>query len=291
MPASPHITAAEPARPVRMDGEQSRARLLHAALALFAQHGYAKTSIRDIADLAQANVAAISYYFGDKAGLYRAAFMEPMGKVEREVALFDGDQLTLDQALRGFFASFVEPLRLGDVSRQCMKLRLREMLEPTGLWAQEIDQGIKPMHDALVAVLRRHFGLAQADDELRRLAIGIAGLGVHLHVGRDITDMLAPNLNTDAQAWDVWTDRLVLYAEAMVAAELQRRAQALGGARRAGWLERVANSLCPASALKAGCDAAGRPAARRSLKDTITDVKRSLRPEAPRPPKTKTPGR
>lgn len=269
-----NLSASEVARPTRQDGEQSRERLLLAALALFAQHGFAKVSIRDIAESAQANVAAISYYFGDKAGLYRAAFLEPMGAVEQDIALFAGDELTLDQALRGFFAAFVEPLRLGEVSRQCMKLRLREMLEPTGLWEQEINQGIKPMHDALVAVLCRHFGLARADDEVQRLAIAIAGLGVHLHVGRDVTDALVPKLNTATRAWDVWTDRLVLYALAMVAAELQRRAQVQGGSKPASWLARVAGSLCPARRRQA---TGGSSSPHLSLKDTLREVKHSIR--------------
>ena len=269
-----NLPTPEIARPTRQDGEQSRERLLHTALALFAQHGFAKVSIRDIAESAQTNVAAISYYFGDKAGLYRAAFLEPMGEVEQDIALFAGDHLTLDQALRGFFAAFVEPLRLGEVSRQCMKLRMREMLEPTGLWEQEINQGIKPMHDALVAVLCRHFGLTRADDELQRLAIAIAGLGVHLHVGRDVTDAIVPKLNTASRAWDVWTDRLVLYALAMVAAELQRRAQVQEGSKPASWLERVANSLCPTHRRQA---ASSPPLPRRSLKDTLREVKQSIR--------------
>ena len=272
-----NLPTPEIARPTRQDGEQSRERLLHAALALFAQHGFAKVSIRDIAESAQTNVAAISYYFGDKAGLYRAAFLEPMGEVEQDIALFAGDHLTLDQALRGFFAAFVEPLRLGEVSRQCMKLRLREMLEPTGLWEQEINQGIKPMHDALVAVLCRHFGLTRADDELQRLAIAIAGLGVHLHVGRDVTDAIAPKLNTASRAWDVWTDRLVLYALAMVAAELQRRAQVQEGSKPASWLERVANSLCPTHRRQAASHSPSPPPPRRSLKDTLREVKQSIR--------------
>ncbi|MBF9647544.1 TetR family transcriptional regulator, partial [Streptococcus pseudopneumoniae] len=60
----------EPHRPVRQDGEQSRERLLRVALALFAQKGFEKTSTREIAEAAHTNIASISYYFGDKAGLY-----------------------------------------------------------------------------------------------------------------------------------------------------------------------------------------------------------------------------
>ena len=42
-------------------------------------------------------------------------------------------------------------------------------------------------------------------------------------VGRDVTDALAPRLNGAPDAIDRWLDRLVMYAEAMVAAEMQRR--------------------------------------------------------------------
>ena len=72
------MNSATPARPrpQRSDGEQSRERLLHAALALFAEHGFAKTSTREIAEAAGTNLAAISYYFGDKAGLLTAVATE-----------------------------------------------------------------------------------------------------------------------------------------------------------------------------------------------------------------------
>ncbi len=226
---------AAPQRPLRQDGEQSRERLLRAGLALFAQHGFAKASTREIAESAQTNIAAISYYFGDKAGLYRAVFFESQGSPEEEIARYAGTHLTLAQALRGLYASFLEPLKQGDLARQCMKLHAREMIQPTGLWQEEIRTGIRPMHDALVAVLCRHLGVMRADDDVRRLAVCIAGLGVHMHVGRDVTDVIAPTLNARPESLDLWMARLVMYAQAMVAAESRRRkraAQAVGARKQ-----------------------------------------------------------
>jgi hypothetical protein len=104
------------------------------------------------------------------------------------------------------------------------------MLEPTGLWEEEIAHGIKPMHDALLAVLCRHFGVAEPDDELQRLAVCISALGVHLHVGHDVIRQVAPQLDQGADALDRWSERLVMYALAMVDAEQQRRAAAGGDA-------------------------------------------------------------
>ena len=211
--------------------EGARERLLMAGLRLFAHQGYSKTSTRELAEAANANVAAISYYFGDKAGLYRAVFFEPMGGApDADIARYDGAGLSLAQALRGFYASFLEPLKQGDLTRLCMKLHFREMLEPTGLWDEELAHGIKPMHDALVQVLCRHFCIdpaqAAGDTDLQRLAICLAGLGVHMHVGRDVIDKVAPGLLAGPETIDLWSDRLVLFGLAMVRAEAGRRALA-----------------------------------------------------------------
>ena len=222
-PSAGNAPAQESNRAPRQDGEASRARLLHSGLELFAQQGFAKTSTRELAEHAGVNVASISYYFGDKAGLYRAVFFEPLGSPQDDIARYSGADLSLAQALAGLYAGFLEPLKQGDTARLCMKLHFREMLEPTGLWEEAITHGIKPMHDALLAVLCRHFGVTQADDELQRLAVCICGLGVHMHVGHDVIQQVAPQLNDGSDALDRWSDRLVLYALAMVEAERQRR--------------------------------------------------------------------
>lgn len=213
-------------RVLRSDGEQSRERLLHAALRLFAHQGYAKTSTREIAEAAGVNLAAISYYFGDKQGLYRAVFLESQPKPADEIARYADASLSLGEALRGLYLGFVEPLREGDTAQLCTKLHAREFLEPTGLWQHEIAEGIGPMHAALVKVLCRHLGVRQADQEVHRLALCLAGLGVHLHVCTDVIDALAPALNNGPRAYDQWLDRLVMYGEAMVEAERRRRAAA-----------------------------------------------------------------
>jgi len=210
--------------------EDARHRLLAAGLRLFAEQGYSKTSTRELADAARVNIASISYYFGDKAGLYRAAFIEPMGEPEADIARYAGATMSLRQALGGFYASFLEPLKQGDVARQCMKLQFREMLEPTGLFDPTEACGIRPLHEALVQVLCRHLGLDEPDHDVARLAICLAGLGVHMHVGRDITDQLVPGLNHSDDALDLWADRLVMFGLAMVQAEAQRRGKTLSGA-------------------------------------------------------------
>ncbi len=221
-PADPSRNAA----PCAADATDARSRLLMAAIRLFALQGFAKTSTRELAEAAQVNVAAISYYFGDKAGLYRAAFLEPMDPTE-DLARFTDPALPLGDALAGFYAGFLEPLRHGDEARLCTKLHLREMLESTGLIEDGLVGSIQPLHQALVGLLVRHLGLGAPDAELQRLAICIEGLGVQLHVGLDINEALVPGVNTAPGAIDHWHDTLVRAALAMVQAEAQRRGTTL----------------------------------------------------------------
>jgi TetR/AcrR family transcriptional regulator, regulator of cefoperazone and chloramphenicol sensitivity len=194
-----------------------------AALRLFANQGYAKTSTRELAEAASVNVASISYYFGDKAGLYRAVCLDAVGPPEDDIARFADPELTLAQVLQGFYEGFLQPLREGAVASLCMKLHLREMLEPTGLGDRALFDGIQPVHDKLTEVLARHLGLAAPDLELKRLAVALAALGVYVHSGRSITEQIAPELYSGPHAIDDWSARLVHYGLAMVQAEALRR--------------------------------------------------------------------
>jgi AcrR family transcriptional regulator len=218
-------SAAHPAAQPTTDATSARERLLRHALALFASQGFAKTSTREIAEAAHTNVASISYYFGDKAGLYRAAFFAPLGTMpEGMVCGLQPGVTSLDEMLVMFFAGMLEPLKQGELARQSIKLRFREMIEPTGLWAEELSKDIAPSHAAMTAMLGQHLGLAQPDDEVDRLAIAISALAVHLHVCHDVIERVAPRLLPVPDALDGWMAQLLMYARAMVAAEVARRA-------------------------------------------------------------------
>lgn len=209
--------------PKRADGEESRGRIIAAALRLFSANGFEATSTRAIAKDANVNISAIAYYFGDKAGLYRAVFTETLGDPKDDIPLFDGEHLTLEQALKGMFGGFTEPLKHGEQAKLCIRLHMREMIEPTGLWAAEIDNSIAPHHQALLQVLQRHLGLTAIDLDLQRLAFCIVAMGVHLYTGRDVTERIAPALMDSPEALDAMRERLTYFAQCMVEAEANRR--------------------------------------------------------------------
>jgi AcrR family transcriptional regulator len=78
-----------PGRPRQGDhAEDVRARLIGAATKLFSQRGFGEVGVREVAGAAGVTPAMVSYYFGDKQGLY-AAMLESVFErlIDRVAAL------------------------------------------------------------------------------------------------------------------------------------------------------------------------------------------------------------
>ncbi|HWV64031.1 MAG TPA: CerR family C-terminal domain-containing protein, partial [Oxalicibacterium sp.] len=61
------------------------------------------------------------------------------------------------------------------------------------------------------------------DDDVHRLAFSIVGMVLQMFIARDIVDAIRPSLISSHAAVDLWIERLIDYAEAIVQAEVRRR--------------------------------------------------------------------
>lgn len=220
------ISTAEPHKPARSDGIQAQKRLLLEALRLFSENGFEKTAIRAIAQAAGTNISAISYYFGDKEGLYRSTFRETYSGLNSQgrIAEFSNPDLTLQQAIEAYFSRQLFPLGQGERMLQCLRLHMREMLEPTGQWEQEIEQNIAPVHDALAALFCRHLGLEQVDEGVQRLVLAVVSMPFIL-MTQSIVHITCPHILQRADATSVAIASHVRYALALVESERAYRKQ------------------------------------------------------------------
>ena len=201
----------------------ARARLLLTALRLFAQQGYAKTSIRAIAQAAQVNVAAVSYYFGDKAALYAALFTEPAGSMQDLMPEVTQPGLDLREALHRYYHGTLAPLQHGEMARQLVQLHIREMLDRTDQWERELERDVRQPHQAMLGLLCHHMGVPRPDAGMHRLTLTITGLAFQLWALQEPIDTVHPQLLATPQAVATWADRMTEYALAMVETEQRLR--------------------------------------------------------------------
>jgi AcrR family transcriptional regulator len=205
-------------------GLDTRSRLLEAALRLFAEKGYAQTSTREICLAAGVNAAAIHYYFGDKAGLYRAVYLAPIQQLmvaARDIA--DAGE-PFDATMRRTYEAFLAPLKESDArTMQILKLHFREQADPTGLAGEEVVSAGRLHFDALVAMLMRELALSTPDDDIRRLASSLIALAVDFLTSAEWIRQIAPQLHGGPAAIDRMADRLTGYAVALINHERTRR--------------------------------------------------------------------
>jgi AcrR family transcriptional regulator len=201
----------------------ARRRLIMSALRLFAEKGFEAATTREICEAAGTNISAISYYFGDKAGLYRSVFIEPIGETKRHSDMASYLGLPLAEALGKFFAEFLDPLKKGEEIRLVMKLHFREMIEPTGIRQQQAESKIKPQHEILVAIIKAHLDLQRMDIDVHRLAFAVIGMAVYFYVGQEVVTAISPQILNTSEALDVLAERLAAYAVSMIEDEARRR--------------------------------------------------------------------
>jgi TetR/AcrR family transcriptional regulator, regulator of cefoperazone and chloramphenicol sensitivity len=208
-------------------GERARTRLLTEASRIFSEKGYAKASTREICEAAGLNPAAIHYHFGDKDGLYRAVLSAPIEGMAAQLAGFDDPALTLTQSLHHLLRGFVgEDGTSFPGADDGVRLYLREMIEPTPVFAAAAAQHIRPVHEAIARLLARHIGLptiSAPDEDVHRLVFGLIAMAHDYCMSREFMNALAPRLLAGPDALLRARDRLVDWGVALVAHERKRR--------------------------------------------------------------------
>ena len=95
-----------------MGGNGTKERLLDAAERLFAERGFAGTSVRVLTGAARANLGAVQYHFGGKEALFQAVVDRRVGPIQkRRLALLDELEARGDgaPALEAVLRSLVAP--------------------------------------------------------------------------------------------------------------------------------------------------------------------------------------
>ncbi|MEI8354901.1 MAG: CerR family C-terminal domain-containing protein [Deltaproteobacteria bacterium] len=150
-----------------LETAETRLRLLKTASSVFAEHGFAATTIRMISGEAKVNVAAVNYHFGSKEALYHEVLRHVRRQAYESYPV--AYELTAgalpEEMLHAFIRSFL--LRIfGDKRNSGFgTLMIREMVAPTSALDIIVDEGIRTLFDQLLEIVQLLLG-ADADREL-----------------------------------------------------------------------------------------------------------------------------
>ena len=150
-------------------GEDTRRRILEAAIEVFAAEGYEGASTRHLAERAGINLPAIQYYFGSKDGLYRAAIDYVVQEIEAHFApivapvraALARDEAGHEELLEAFVALIAGGPNLE--SRRLLFARA-EIEHTAGLDALH-ECGMRQMYEPCLGLVNRLIGRSEEGEE------------------------------------------------------------------------------------------------------------------------------
>lgn len=140
----------QPGRPDSASAVDVRANILEIAEDLFAEKGYAATSVRGIADRAGVNPAMIHYYFGNKESLLKAVLEMALAPLASAIeAMQQAEQVSPGQMVGHLMDTIASHPRLP-------YLIIREVMLPGGVMQAHFAENLAPrLGGALPGLLER----------------------------------------------------------------------------------------------------------------------------------------
>lgn len=134
--------------------DDTRQRLLNVAGQVFAEKGFQATTVREICNGAEANIAAVNYHFGDKEKLYfEAVQMAACHRGEPPHFAFpegNSPELKLQTFVRHMMAMMLDNER----PDWQIGLMMREMARPSQACTELVRNYIEPMFHQLLNIIR-----------------------------------------------------------------------------------------------------------------------------------------
>ena len=167
--------------------DDTRHRLIDAAGRVFAEKGFRAANIREICQLARANVAAVNYHFGDKDQLYLEAVRQAYRTCADSVPLPTWPPLTPPEVkLRDFIRTLLARVTVDREPAWHMQLWMRELAQPTAACAEFVREYVGPMEHLLRGILHEILPPDTPDSAGFLVAMSIVGQCLHYRLNRPV---------------------------------------------------------------------------------------------------------
>jgi AcrR family transcriptional regulator len=161
------------------DIAETRARLLDAAKALFAERGFEDVTVREICREARANLALVNYYFGDKLGLYLEVVNQAIASVREfnSLALTAPPDSSAEERLRLFVRGLLRRIfEYRGADTWVHKLVQHELSRPTEAATRILQEAMAPRIRYLADIVAELLSCPKKDPRVMHCVASVHGL-------------------------------------------------------------------------------------------------------------------
>lgn len=199
--------------------DETKQALLRAAIKVFAVKGYAATTVREICQVAQANVAAVNYHYRDKESLY-AAVLDYMFAHSKEHGQGVESPAPGSPAKDRLFALIKRSLYEiygyhegeEDDCAELSSIFLLEMAQPSKNLDGLVEKYIRPDVSDLYSLVAEIMGREPSDPLVKDAAACIMGQVMFYTVSWPIITRLDPSSPAQFRELDHWADIIIRFS-------------------------------------------------------------------------------
>lgn len=143
----------------------TKQKLLDSAAVLFSEKGYANTSVAEICELANANIASVNYHFRSKDALYRTVLQFTFEQAQTLYPLQLETEKSIEEKLYQVTLSLLKRILSKKTKGNFYKLVAKEMAEPTEASGSIINEIVSTQRAKIHQLIKEIYA-KPADEEL-----------------------------------------------------------------------------------------------------------------------------
>ena len=194
--------------------DSTQQKLLTAACEVFAENGFKNTTVRDICNRAEVNVAAINYHFGNKEKLYEAVWEYANNlAVKNRVNLLDLEGTSgPEKKIRIFIKTFLDNILNQDRPEWDFRIVAHEMMDPTGAFNNIIEKMIRPSFLSLRDIVQELLGEGVPSEKVEKCTLSIVGQCLYYRFANPVVRQLLPEQTFDKKGLEELADHITEFS-------------------------------------------------------------------------------
>ncbi len=208
-------------REIKFPQSKSKLRLLDAAEQLFAERGFESVSVRDVTQLAEANVAAVNYHFGSRdglVGLVIARYITPvneerLARLEALEKKWSGKAVPIEETIDAFVRPLAGIVRKSELSERlfCKLMGRIFSFQGEGL-PLAVEEQMKQLSDRFIKVLGKALPTVSPEELVWRTHFVVGGV-IHMLMNGEMLHRLTNGVSGNP-SMELTLGRFVRFAAA-----------------------------------------------------------------------------